>query len=148
MNINQPAVSQHVRALECRFGWPIVVKFGRGVRFTDEGEELLDEARRLFVAHDESLRRLRLPNDSPIVIGSTEHAADSVLPRLLSSLNGAFPVRRVKFRLDRSMHLLDDVRMTSRSRRYVDNPGSPPAVGEGRVDVGQRTSRRMCDVGL
>lgn len=110
LNISQPAVSQHVRALERRLGRPIVVKSGRGVRFTDAGEELVAEARRLFVAHDESLRRLRLSTDPPIVIGSTEHAADIVLPRLLSSLNGAFPDRRVKFRLDRSIRLLDDVR--------------------------------------
>ena len=61
---SQPTVSQHVRVLERRLGHPLVEKDGRGARFTDRGERLLIEARRIVAVHDEALGRLRTEGDA------------------------------------------------------------------------------------
>ncbi|GAA4735165.1 LysR substrate-binding domain-containing protein [Phytohabitans rumicis] len=107
--LSQSTVSQHVRLLERRLKQPLVEKAGRGVRLTAGGEALLVEARRILAVHDESLRRLEVSNEPTIVVGSTEHAADQMLPQLLGALRHAFPGRSVRFRIDRSTQLAEAV---------------------------------------
>jgi DNA-binding transcriptional LysR family regulator len=110
LTLSQSAVSQHVRRLEKAVGRPLVRRDGRTSRFTPEGEALIGEARRILAAHDEALRRLGVgdPRDS-LVLGSTEHAADELLPRVMHALQGVFPDTAVRFRLDRSSRLNDAV---------------------------------------
>ena len=108
--LSQSAVSQHVRRLEKALGRPLVRKEGRVSRFTPEGEALVGEARRILAAHDDALRRLGVgdPRES-LVLGSTEHAADELLPRVMDGLQKIFPGTAVRFRLDRSSRLNDAV---------------------------------------
>lgn len=109
LHLSQPTVSQHVRLLEKRLGQPLVEKDGRQTRFTDAGERLLVEARRIFAVHDEALARLDVNDQKSIVIGSTETAADQVLPQLLVTLRDAYPDRRVQFQIDRSTQMTESV---------------------------------------
>jgi DNA-binding transcriptional LysR family regulator len=91
-------------------GRPLVRREGRISRFTPEGEALVGEARRILAAHDAALGRLGVgdPRDS-LVLGSTEHAADELLPRVMDALAEVFPGTAVRFRLDRSSRLNDAV---------------------------------------
>lgn len=82
LSLSQSAVSQHVRRLEKALGRPVVERAGRATRFTEAGSLLLDEARRILGVHDEAARRLLGSEPATIVIGSTEHAADQILPRI------------------------------------------------------------------
>lgn len=110
LHITQSAVSQHVRKLEKVLDRPLVVRDGRRGRFTPEGEALLTEARRILTAHDEALRRLGVESsDGVLVVGSSEHAADQLLPEIATALRTAFPRRQVRFRLDRSGRLAQAV---------------------------------------
>lgn len=109
LHLTQSAVSQHVRRLERVIGRPLVVRDGRRARFTEQGEALLGEGRRLLALHDDVLRRLARPTRPTLVIGSTEHAADQVLPELGIALRDAFPDTDVRFRLDRTARLADAV---------------------------------------
>jgi DNA-binding transcriptional LysR family regulator len=108
LTLSQSAVSQHVRRLEKTVGRPLVRREGRTSRFTPEGEALIGEARRILAAHDAALTRLGVgdPRES-LVLGSTEHAADELLPRVMEALQGVFPGAAVRFRLDRSSRLND-----------------------------------------
>jgi DNA-binding transcriptional LysR family regulator len=108
--LSQSAVSQHVRRLEKTVGRPLVQREGRVSRFTPEGEALIGEARRILAAHDAALGRLGVgdPRES-LVLGSTEHAADELLPRVMGALQEVFPGTAVRFRLDRSSRLNDAV---------------------------------------
>ncbi|ALL79461.1 LysR family transcriptional regulator (plasmid) [Pseudonocardia sp. EC080610-09] len=110
LTLSQSAVSQHVRRLERTVGRPLVRKEGRISRFTPEGEALVGEARRILAAHDAALERLGVgdPRES-IVLGSTDHAADELLPRVMGALGELFPGTAVRFRLDRSSRLNDAV---------------------------------------
>ncbi|MEU6701028.1 LysR substrate-binding domain-containing protein [Pseudonocardia sp. NPDC046786] len=109
LHLSQATVSQHVRQLERRLGQQLVVKAGRGTRFTAEGEQLLVEARRLLAASEEMLERLGAAAPGQIVVGATEQAADQILPGLLRAVDAAFPGRDVRFRLDRSRQLTEAV---------------------------------------
>lgn len=104
--LSQSAVSQHVRRLEKAMGRALVRREGRVSRFTSDGEALIGEARRILAAHDDALSRLGVGDGrESIVLGSTEHAADALLPRVMEALHEVFPESRVRFRLDRSSRL-------------------------------------------
>lgn len=105
LHLSQSTVSQHVRLLEKRLGQTLVERDGRRARFTAAGERLLLEARRILAVHDDALERLDVARSDTIVIGSTETAADELLPKLLGTLSLAYPGRTVQFHLDRSTQM-------------------------------------------
>ncbi|MER7013368.1 LysR substrate-binding domain-containing protein [Saccharopolyspora sp. NPDC000359] len=109
LSLTQSAVSQHVRKLERVVGRKLVGREGRQARFTPTGEQLLAEARHILDVHDSALRRLDAEEPRTLVFGSTEHAADRLLPELATRLRAAFPAWEVRFRLDRTARLADAV---------------------------------------
>ena len=128
--LSQSAVSQHVRRLEKAMGRALVRRDGRVSRFTPDGEALVGEARRILAAHDDAVSRLGVGDSrASIVLGSTEHAADTLLPRVMQSLEAVFPESRVRFRLDRSSRLNDALdRGTLDLAMYIgDVPGADGA---------------------
>jgi len=100
LHVSQPTISHHVRRLEATCGRPLVERVGRSSRLTAAGELLLGEARRMLALHDDVLARLGEPPSTELTVGSTEHAADQLLPRLTTALDG--PVR---YRIDRGSGL-------------------------------------------
>jgi DNA-binding transcriptional LysR family regulator len=107
LQMSQSAVSQHIRRLERVLGRPLVEPAGRRTRLTPSGVALLAEARQIIAAHDEALRRLALVEAPEFVIGTTDHAADHLLPPVVSALSESFPDLQVKFRFDRTTPLND-----------------------------------------
>jgi molybdate transport repressor ModE-like protein len=107
LRISQSAISQHVRKLEVVLGRPVVERHGRGTRFTVLGEALLAEARLILAAHDTAIDRLAAGEIVPatITVGSTEHAADHLLPYLRQALAEHRPDAHVRFRIDRGARL-------------------------------------------
>jgi DNA-binding transcriptional LysR family regulator len=151
LHLSQSTVSQHVRLLERRLRQELVYKDGRVARFTDAGERLLHEARRLLAVHDQALERLDAGGQTRVVIGSTETAAEQVLPGLLAARWAAFPGREVQFHIDRSTQMADGVArgtidlavllgfpddapgrlVASLPLQWYSTPGwEPPALGE------------------
>jgi DNA-binding transcriptional LysR family regulator len=109
LHLSQPTVSQHVRTLEKRLDQTLVEKVGRQAQLTAAGERLLGEARRIIAVHDEALERLDATTRDTIIVGSTETAADQVLPELLAAIRAAYPERRVQFHIDRSTQMEEAV---------------------------------------
>lgn len=106
--ISQSTVSQHVRLLERSLDVELVQKDGRKTKFTPAGERLLGEARRLLGVHDEVRTRLTAAVAKPAIsIGSTETAADELLPEILATVKAAFPGRQVQFHIERSTRMTD-----------------------------------------
>ncbi|KAA9160119.1 LysR family transcriptional regulator [Amycolatopsis acidicola] len=105
LHLSQAAVSQHTRRLEAATGKQLVERDGRRSRFTADGEQLLGYARRILALHDEALRSFGVENQETITIGSTEHAAAQLLPRLSGALEKSLPDHRVRYRLDRGTAL-------------------------------------------
>lgn len=109
LHMSQPTVSQHVRSLERRLQQPLVQRDGRRARFTLAGQKLLAEARRILAVHDEALARLDVTRVRTIVVGSTETAAEQILPELLGTMRAAYPDRQVQFHIDRSTQMSEAV---------------------------------------
>lgn len=109
LRLSQPAVSQHVRALERHLRRQLMEKHGRRMRFTAAGRHFLSEARRIIAVHDDVVRGLDILPQRPIVVGSPEAAAEQTLPELLALLRAAYPDRQVQFHIDRSPRLVDAV---------------------------------------
>ncbi len=109
LHMSQPTVSQHVRLLERRLDQSLMQREGRRARFTPAGEKLLVEARRILAVHDDALVRLDATSSRTIVLGSTETAAEQILPELLATMRAAYPDRTVQFHIDRSTQMTEAV---------------------------------------
>src|ERR1700749_1292399 len=91
LHLSQGAVSQHIRRLESAIGRPLLDRDHRGVRLTSDGEMLLPKARQMLAVHDEILRDFAVTAEKTLTIGSSEHVADQLLPKLSGLLNATFP---------------------------------------------------------
>jgi phosphoribosylaminoimidazole-succinocarboxamide synthase len=105
LQLSQSAVSQHIRRLEKALGRPLVEPDGRRARLTQAGVALLAEARRIVAVHDEALQRLAPAEGPEFIIGTTDHAADHILPPIVTELGATSPALSVKFRFDRTTPL-------------------------------------------
>ncbi len=106
-HVSQPALSQHIRLLERTLKRKLFVKDGRGMKLTADGDRVLAEARNLLAAHDEALLRLGVRSEQVVVVGSSEHSAEQLLPEMIRALNAAFPDVTTRFEIGRSTQLAD-----------------------------------------
>lgn len=135
-HISQPALSQHVRLLERSLKLTLFERDGRNMRLTRDGDRVLAEARHIIGVHDASLRRLQAPREETIVVGSTEHSAEQILPEMLRSLNAAFPYAATRFEIGRSTQLVGAVDKGSVDLAFVLDPsGQGPGRQVGTLDL-------------
>lgn len=132
LHLSQAAISQHVRRLEAALGRPLVERHGRGSRFTREGEEMLERARRILALHDETLRHFGVGADGPFTLGCTEHAAAQLLPDLAAALQASAPELEFRFRIDRGQRLRENLASGAVDLALLFNgdDGSASPVGE------------------
>ena len=109
-------------------GKPLVERRGRASMFTPEGETLLTHARRILAAHDATLRVFDVEPEQNLVLGSTEHAADHMLPQLRQALLEAMPQHDIRFRVDRGMQLREDLASGRIDLALVFGPADDPAA--------------------
>jgi len=94
LNLTQPAVSQHIRELERRFGVRLIERMGKQAHATAPGRDLVEAARRIF--HDcdlaeAAMRRFRDGWIGRVHIGTTNTAMTYVLPPILRRLRLEHP---------------------------------------------------------
>ena len=92
--IGQPAVSQHVAALERALGVPLVYRAGRGVRLTEAGLLVVDYAERigrLIEQLQAGLDGLKGLTTGRLVIGTSQTPGDYLLPPLLGEFRRRYP---------------------------------------------------------
>lgn len=95
LHMSQPAVSQHVRALEAQFeGVRLFRRVGQQMILTHAGEELIEAAREIMalsVRAEEQMRSLRGQVSGRVVIGCTPSSGEHLLPPLLAAFRTRFP---------------------------------------------------------
>jgi DNA-binding transcriptional LysR family regulator len=95
----QSAVSMQMRRLEERVGMPIFAKDGRQSRLTEDGERLIEYARRMILLNDETLSAFgRQKEIGRVKLGLPDDYADRLLPQVLAAfarLNPAIEVQVV-----------------------------------------------------
>lgn len=94
LNLSQPSVSQNIAALEDEYKVMLFKRKGRGVEMTPHGRALFSFAEEVLQLSDsiprhfsemESLQR------GSLIIGTTQHIAESLLPDVIKEYKNAFP---------------------------------------------------------
>lgn len=92
LQLAQATVSQHVLRLEHHLGRRLLLRTTRRVRLTDDGEVLLEHARRLLEAEEVLRTRLVAPRISGRVrLGASEEVAATRLPPILARFARLYP---------------------------------------------------------
>lgn len=106
----QSTVSQQIRRLEEDFGRPLLLRSGKQVLPTEEGERLLSYARRILALADEARDVVARPaGDGMIRLGVPEDFAAYRLAEVLSEFARARPGLRLDVRCDLSVNLRRDL---------------------------------------
>lgn len=95
LGLQQPPLSQQIRAIEAAVGTPLFRRHPRGMTLTDAGHELLPRARRLLEAHGQlmaDMQRVAAGTAGVLAVGITSSAAaHAFTPTLLRDWRRAHP---------------------------------------------------------
>jgi DNA-binding transcriptional LysR family regulator len=95
LHMSQPAVSQHIRALEDQLDHVrLFRRVGQQMLLTHAGEDLVESAREMLALStraEESIRALRGQISGRVTIGCTASSGERLLPPLLAAFRGRFP---------------------------------------------------------
>jgi DNA-binding transcriptional LysR family regulator len=94
LRIAQPPLSSQIKQLENELGVLLFDRTGRGVRLTDPGHVLLEEARRIFIQLEQTARiveRVGSGKVGRLSLGFVPSATNEVLPPLLYEFRRRFP---------------------------------------------------------
>jgi DNA-binding transcriptional LysR family regulator len=106
LHLTQSAVSLQIKRLEEAFGRPLFDRGVRGVTLTTHGEQLVDHARRLLAANDETWSRMtEAPLAGEITLGSPDDLLYPHVPRVMSAFARAHPRARVRLQSGQTMTL-------------------------------------------
>lgn len=106
----QSAVSMQMKRLEERVGKPIFARDGRGSRLTDEGDRLLDYARRIVKLNMEAVASLASAELSGRVrLGVPDDYADRYLPEIMARFSATHPNVELTVVCDPSTDLVDRI---------------------------------------
>ena len=100
------AVSAQLKKLEMQCDTALVVKQGRHLQLTGQGEILLSYARRMLALNDETLRAIKgelLTGE--VRIGLQEDFGESLMPGILGQFKRHYPELRIVARVDRNQAL-------------------------------------------
>jgi DNA-binding transcriptional LysR family regulator len=117
LSMSQPAVSQHIAALERELGANLVDRTSLGVRLTAEGDVALRHALRILKTVDEARREiehLRSGSHEPVRIAAFPTACTHLLPRATAELQRRHPNAPFVFTeadADRALDLLHEGRV-------------------------------------
>jgi DNA-binding transcriptional LysR family regulator len=94
LRIAQPALSSQIKKLEQELGVRLFERVGRGVRLTEAGHLLLEEARHHFVQIEQTVRVVQETGHGEIgrlSLGFIPAASNNILPPILREYRNRFP---------------------------------------------------------
>jgi LysR family transcriptional regulator, low CO2-responsive transcriptional regulator len=94
LNLSQPAISQHIRALEEHLGVPVLLRVGKRARPTPAGEVLLHCAEQVLDKIEDAERLLAeqgMGAGGMVRIGGADAACHHLLPTVLTEFSTLFP---------------------------------------------------------
>ena len=111
VNKTQSAVSMQMKRLEETLARPLFARDGRASRFTNDGEKLIEYARRLVALNDETVSAFTRPDLTRTVrFGTPDDYADRFLPEILARFSRTHPLVTVDVDCVMSIHLYDRVK--------------------------------------
>ena len=94
LRMAQPPLSNQIKQLEEELGVLLFERTSRGVRVTQAGELLLEEARRIFVQMDQTVRIVQRVGHGEVgrlTLGFVPSSSNEVLPPILRTFTDRFP---------------------------------------------------------
>src|ERR1700686_5119500 len=126
----QSAVSMQMRRLEERLERPIFARDGRASKLTEDGERLLDYARRIVKLNVEALATFSKTELSGRVrLGVPDDYADRYLPEIMARFSRAYPGVELTVICEPSVDLLERIYATEIDLAIVTNCESKRAAG-------------------
>ena len=124
-NLSQPAVTQHIKALEKRYGIDIFRRNGRNLTLTYEGKCLVDNAKKLIALDRNIQKELKKQKGQPkkLDIGITLTAGGYFIPEILEVFKDKYPDLRFNFHTDLAANILERMRLNELDFAIVD--GTP-----------------------
>ncbi len=108
LHLTQSTVSQQIKRLELETGRPLFRRTTRTVMLTDDGEMLLDDARRLLRLEEAARHRLTAPRLSGAVrLGAVEEVAGGSLPPALGRFAALHPNVKLEVHIGVSSELIE-----------------------------------------
>src|SRR5215207_9898753 len=108
--VGQPAVSQHVAALERALGVPLVYRAGRGVRLTEAGRVAADYGERIFRLAERltaAIDDLKGLATGRLVVGAGQTPGDYLLPPVLGEFRRRYPGISVELEIAGTARVVD-----------------------------------------
>lgn len=102
LDVGQPAVSQHVAALERFLGVALIARAGRGVRLTEAGRLVADYGTRILRLTEqlhEGIAGLKGLTTGRLVVGAGQTPGDYILPALLGAFQQQYPGMSVELEI-------------------------------------------------
>ena len=108
LNLTQSTVSQQIKRLELETKRPLFRRTTRSVALTDDGEMLLDDARRLLQLEEAARLRMAAPRLSGTVrLGVVEEVAGGSLPSALGRFAALHPGVKLEVQIGVSAELIE-----------------------------------------
>lgn len=130
LGIQQPPLSQQIRALEAHLGLPLFRRHPKGVALTDGGRVLLDEARRVLAdvaAIEERMARLARGQQGLLRVGFTSSAAaHAFIPDAIRACRTRFPDIELVLSEDNAATLTEAVAASRLHAAFLRVPVSRP----------------------
>ena len=127
----QSAVSMQMKRLEERLDKPIFARDGRASKLTEDGERLLDYARRIVKLNLEALAAFSGPELSGSVrLGVPDDYADRYLPEIMARFSRAYPGVELTVICEPSVDLLERIDANELDLAIITTTETPAAVGD------------------
>ena len=127
----QSAVSMQMKRLEERLDRPIFARDGRASKLTEDGERLLDYARRIVKLNVEALAAF---DDAELTgrvrLGLPDDYADRYLPEIMARFSRAYPGVELTVMCEPSVELVERIDANELDLAIVTDCGTPPRLGD------------------
>lgn len=103
LNVTQSAVSQALKNLEGRVGFPVVARQGKSVVLTENGQRLARVAKQFYSRIDETIEQIHLENSEikgKIHLGSLYGLGKTWLSTRMMDFMNAYPALEVRLTMD------------------------------------------------
>lgn len=127
VNKTQSAISMQMKRLEEQLGRPLFAKDGRGVRFTADGDRLVEYARRIVAISDEAVSAFTRPDiTGTIRFGTPDDYAENFLPEILARFSRTHPLVTVDVECVSSLILKERIAHGELDLAIISTGGATP----------------------